>query len=69
MANQKTSAADALFEIIEEQQGYFTAKQAAEAGFKLGSQAHHAKAGNWIRVDYPAQRQVQGGARKAISYQ
>lgn len=51
VATQKTSAADALFEIIEEQQGYFTAKQAAEVGFKLGSQAHHVKAGNWIRVE------------------
>jgi predicted transcriptional regulator of viral defense system len=49
--NQKPSAADALFEIIEGQQGYFTAKQAAEAGFRLGSQAHHVKAGNWLRVE------------------
>jgi predicted transcriptional regulator of viral defense system len=49
--NQKPSAADALFEIIEQQQGYFTAKQAAEAGYRLGSQAHHVKAGNWLRVE------------------
>ena len=51
VANYKTSAADALFEIIEEQQGYFTAKQAAKVGFKLGSQGHHVKAGNWLRVE------------------
>jgi hypothetical protein len=51
MPNQKASAADALFEIIEQQQGYFTAKQAAEAGYRLGSQAHHVKAGNWLRVE------------------
>lgn len=51
MPNPKPSAADALFEIIEEQQGYFTAKQAAEAGYRLGSQAHHVKAGNWLRVE------------------
>lgn len=51
MPNRKPSAADALFEIIEGQQGCFTAKQAAEAGFRLGSQAHHVKAGNWLRVE------------------
>jgi hypothetical protein len=49
--NQRQSAADALFEIVEGQQGYFTAKQAAEVGFRLGSQAHHVKAGNWVRVE------------------
>jgi len=48
---QRQSAADALFEIVEGQQGYFTAKQAAEVGFLLGSQAHHVKAGNWVRVE------------------
>ena len=41
----------ALFEIAEGQQGYFTAKQAAAAGYQLGSQAHHAKSGNWVRVE------------------
>ena len=51
MPNQKPSAVDALFEIVEGQQGYFTAKQAAEVGFLLGSQAHHVKAGNWLRVE------------------
>ena len=51
MRNQRQTAADALFEIVEGQQGYFTAKQAAEAGFLLGSQAHHVKAGNWLRVE------------------
>jgi len=42
---------DILFEIAEGQQGYFTAKQAADAGYKLGSQAHHVKSGNWVRVE------------------
>jgi predicted transcriptional regulator of viral defense system len=51
MPIQRQSAADALFEIVEGQQGYFTAKQAAEVGFLLGSQAHHVKAGNWVRVE------------------
>lgn len=49
--NRKPSAANALFEVVEEQQGYFTAKQAAEVGFQLGSQAHHVKAGNWLRLE------------------
>jgi len=48
---QRHSAVKALFEIVEGQQGYFTAKQAAEVGFLLGSQAHHVKAGNWVRVE------------------
>jgi predicted transcriptional regulator of viral defense system len=48
--NQRKPA-DALFETVEGQQGYFTAKQAADAGFRLGSQAHHVKAGNWLRVE------------------
>lgn len=42
---------DALFETAEGQQGYFTAKQAAAAGYQLGSQAHHVKSGNWVRVE------------------
>jgi predicted transcriptional regulator of viral defense system len=47
----KTTTSDALFEIAEGQQGYFTAKQATDAGYQLGSQAHHAKSGNWVRVE------------------
>ena len=45
------TAADALFAVAEGQQGYFTSKQAAEAGYQLGSQAHHVKSGNWTRVE------------------
>jgi hypothetical protein len=51
MRRQAKTAPDALFEIVEQQQGYFTAKQAAEAGYQLGSQAHHVKSGNWARVE------------------
>jgi len=47
---KKTTPA-ALFDSAEEQQGYFTAKQAADAGYQLGSQAHHVKSGNWVRVE------------------
>ncbi len=51
MRSQIKIASTALFEVAEEQQGYFTAKQAAAAGYQLGSQAHHVKAGNWVRVE------------------
>jgi predicted transcriptional regulator of viral defense system len=40
----------ALFSVAEEQQGYFTSRQATEAGYLLGSKAHHVKVGNWMRV-------------------
>ncbi len=51
MRRRAKNAADALFEIAEQQQGYFTAKQAAEVGYQLGSQAHHVKTGNWVRAE------------------
>ncbi len=51
MTKPAESAYDALFEIAEGQQGYFTAKQAAEVGYRLGSQAYHVKAGNWVRAE------------------
>jgi len=44
------SIAAALYAIAEEQQGYFTAGQAADVGYLPGSQAHHVKAGNWVRA-------------------
>jgi predicted transcriptional regulator of viral defense system len=51
MSGGAKTAADALFAVAEGQQGYFTSKQAAEAGYQLGSQAHHVKSGNWTRVE------------------
>ena len=51
MRHQSQSASAALFKIAEGQQGYFTAKQAVDVGYLLGSQAHHVKAGNWVRVE------------------
>jgi predicted transcriptional regulator of viral defense system len=51
MRSRAQTPPDALFEIAEQQQGYFTAKQAADAGYQLGSQAHHVKSGNWVRVE------------------
>jgi predicted transcriptional regulator of viral defense system len=51
MGSQAKNGSDVLFQIAEGQQGYFTAKQAADAGYQLGSQAHHVKSGNWVRVE------------------
>ena len=51
MRSQAKSVSDTLFELAEGQQGYFTAKQATDIGYKLGSQAHHVKSGNWVRVE------------------
>ena len=51
MRNQAKTVSGTLFEIAEGQQGYFTAKQATGAGYQLGSQAHHVKSGNWVRVE------------------
>lgn len=51
MRNHAQTVSSTLFEMAEGQQGYFTAKQAAEVGYLLGSQAHHVKTGNWVRVE------------------
>jgi predicted transcriptional regulator of viral defense system len=51
MHGQAKTVSDALFGIAEGQQGYFTAKQAADAGYQLGSQAYHVKLENWVRVE------------------
>jgi predicted transcriptional regulator of viral defense system len=51
MSHQAKTAATALFEVAEGQQGYFTARQAAQIGYQPGSQAHHVKSGNWLRVE------------------
>ena len=46
MRHQAETAPDTMFEIVEQQQGYFTAKQAAATGYQLDSRAHLAKSGN-----------------------
>ena len=38
-----------LFEIAEQQQGFFTAKQAKEAGFAENRHPYHVRVGNWVR--------------------
>ena len=62
---------DALFDLAEGQQGYFTAKQAKDVGYLLGSQAHHVKAGNWVRVVrgvYRLARFPQSGEEQLVIY-
>lgn len=41
--------AQQLFEIVSDQGGYFTAKQAQAAGYAPSTQSYNVKAGNWIR--------------------
>ena len=44
-----TKTARRLFEVADTQQGFFTAKQAKEAGYFEESFSYHLKAGNWVR--------------------
>lgn len=38
-----------LFQIADSQRGYFTSRQAVEAGVRSSNHAYHVRAGNWIR--------------------
>jgi predicted transcriptional regulator of viral defense system len=38
-----------LYEIAETQQGFFTTKQAKDAGYRENTHTYHAKVGNWVR--------------------
>ena len=38
-----------LYEIASLQDGYFTAKQAREAGYETNGRAYHVRVGNWVR--------------------
>ena len=49
MKTQAHNKQEQLFEIAETQQGFFTAKQAAEAGFIKTNHSYHVKIGSWIR--------------------
>jgi predicted transcriptional regulator of viral defense system len=40
-----------LFALAIDQAGYFTAAQAKSLGYSYPAQAHHVRAGNWMRVD------------------
>src|ERR1700674_4955935 len=49
MAQSHREASRRLFEFAEQQQGFFTAKQARAAGFAENTHPYHIQAGNWIR--------------------
>jgi predicted transcriptional regulator of viral defense system len=49
MAQSHREAARQLFELAEQQQGFFTTKQAKAAGFAENTHPYHVHAGNWIR--------------------
>ena len=49
MAQSHRRASQRLFELAQEQQGFFTAKQAKAAGFAENTHPYHVQVGNWIR--------------------
>jgi len=49
MAQSHREAVRRLFEIAEQQQGFFTTKQAKGSGFAENTHPYHVQAGNWIR--------------------
>ena len=49
MRKERKEAAKRLYEIAEDQQGFFTTKQAKAAGFAENTHPYHVQAGNWIR--------------------
>jgi predicted transcriptional regulator of viral defense system len=49
MAQSHREASRRLFEIAEQQQGFFTAKQAKAAGFAENTHPYHVQVGNWTR--------------------
>ena len=49
MAGPYKEAARRLYETAQSQQGFFTTKQATQAGFAEKTHAYHVKVGNWIR--------------------
>lgn len=48
--SKKVDPFTALGRIAQDQQGYFTTKQAIEAGYADNTHPYHVKAGNWERV-------------------
>jgi predicted transcriptional regulator of viral defense system len=49
MAQSHRDALRRLFEFAEQQQGFFTTKQAKAAGFAENTHYYHVRAGNWVR--------------------
>jgi len=49
MAQSHREASRRLFEVAEQQQGFFTTKQAKSAGFAENTHPYHVQAANWVR--------------------
>src|SRR5580704_15658060 len=49
MAQSHREASRRLFEVAEQQEGFFTTKQAKAAGFAENTHPYHVQVGNWIR--------------------
>ena len=49
MAQSHREASRRLFAVAEQQQGFFTTKQAKAAGFAENTHPYHVQAGNWVR--------------------
>ena len=49
MAQSHREASSRLFDLAEQQQGFFTTKQAKAAGFAENTHPYHVHAGNWVR--------------------
>jgi hypothetical protein len=49
MAQSHREASRRLFDLAEQQQGFFTSKQAKAAGFAENTHPYHVQAGNWVR--------------------
>jgi predicted transcriptional regulator of viral defense system len=47
---KKSDSVAALMTVAQDQQGYFTTKQAIEAGYAENTHPYHVHAGNWERV-------------------
>ena len=41
---------NALMQIAQEQQGYFTTRQAIESGYADNTHSYHVRVGNWERI-------------------
>jgi len=49
VAHSHLNSSRRLFEIAEQQQGFFTTKQAKAAGFAENTHPYHVRVGNWLR--------------------
>lgn len=68
-ATRKTPNFDQLFEAAESQQGFFSARQAVDAGYARSTHSYHVEAGNWVREHrgiYRLRRYPQGSDAQLV---